>query len=71
MSSKSIVSIDNNVISSGNSSYPSLCNQWNRSGTAYVKLDINANAEFNVGGTIYTATTGVYRSTITVSFTGV
>ena len=71
LGTKSVVSIGNNVINSGNNNYPSLCNQWNRSGTAYIKVDINANAEYTVGGTVYTAVSGIYRSTVTVTFTGV
>ena len=70
MSSKSVVSVNNNVINNANQ-YPSMCNQWNRSGTAYIKLDIDANAEFRVNNTTYTATSGIYRSTVTVTCTGV
>ena len=70
MSSKSVVSIGNNVISTA-ADYPSLCNQWNRAGSAYIKIDTNVNAEYTEGGIVYTATSGVYTSTITVTCTGV
>lgn len=69
LSSKSKVLVGDSQISS--SQYPSVCNQWNRSGTAYIKLNIDANAEYNVNNTIYTATSGIYRSTIIVTCTGV
>lgn len=70
MNETSIVSIGNNVISS-KSNYPDLCNQWNRAGSVYIKIDTNANAEFTKGGVVYTAVSGVYTSTITVTCTGV
>ena len=69
LSSKSKVSVGNNEISANQ--YPSICNQWNRSGTAYIKLNIDANAEFRVNNTSYTAASGIYRSTIIVTCTGV
>ncbi|MBR6086066.1 MAG: hypothetical protein IKP61_10725 [Spirochaetales bacterium] len=70
LSSKSKVSIGNNVISDSNN-YPNLCNQWNRSGSVYIKINTNANAEYTKGGVVYTAASGVYTSTITVTCTGV
>ena len=70
MSAKSTVSIGNTVINNS-SNYPKLCNQWNRSGSVYIKIDTNANAEYTKGGVVYTATSGVYTSTITVTCTGV
>ena len=70
MNETSIVSIGNNVISS-KSNYPDLCNQWNRAGSVYIKIDTNANAEFTKSGVVYTAVSGVYTSTITVTCTGV
>lgn len=70
LSSKSKVSIGNNVINNV-AQYPNLCNQWNRSGSVYVKIDTNANAEYTKGGVVYTAASGVYTSTITVTCTGV
>ena len=68
MSQTSTVNIGNNVISSN---YPDLCNQWNRAGSAYIKIDTNANAEYTQGGVVYTATSGVYSSTITITCEGV
>lgn len=70
LSEKSTVSIGNIVISSSGD-YPRLCNQWNRAGSAYIKINTNANAEYTKGGVVYTAVSGVYTSTITVTCTGV
>lgn len=69
MSSRSIVSVGDSVLSN-QSQYPTVCNQWNRSGTAYIKMNIDANAEFSVNNTRYTASSGIYRSMITVTCTG-
>ena len=70
LSSKSTVSIGDTVItSSGN--YPTICNQWNRAGSAYIVINTNANAEFTKNNIVYTAVSGVYVSTITVTCTGV
>ena len=70
LSQKSTVSIGNNVITNSNR-YPDLCNQWNRAGSAYIKIDTNANAEYTQGGVVYTAASGVYSSTITITCEGV
>ena len=70
LSSKSTVSIGDNIITSSGS-YPTQCNQWNRAGSAYIKINTNAKAEYTTGGVVYTATSGVYTSTITVTCTGV
>ena len=70
MSQKSTVSIGNDVINNSNE-YPDLCNQWNRAGSAYITIDTNANAEYTQGGVVYTATSGVYSSTITITCEGV
>lgn len=69
MSQTSKVSIGNNVIDNI-SEYPTLCNQWNRAGSAYIKIDTNANAEYTQGGVVYTAASGVYTSTITITCEG-
>ena len=70
LSTKSTVSIGNTVITSSGS-YPTLCNQWNRAGSVYIKIDTNANAGYTIGGTVYTAVSGVYTSTIIVRCSGV
>lgn len=70
LSEKSTVSIGTNTINN-KANYPKLCNQWNRAGSAYIKIDTNANAEYTKGGVVYTAVSGVYTSTITVTCTGV
>ena len=70
MSQKSTVSIGNDVINNSND-YPDLCNQWNRAGSAHIKIDTNANAEYTQGGVVYTAASGVYSSTITITCEGV
>jgi hypothetical protein len=66
MSLFSAVSKDGTALTSGN--YPDLCNHWNRRGTAYIKLDINADGTYTVGGTTYTIEPGSYVSTVTISF---
>ena len=70
MSSKSIVRIGDAVVSSIGD-FPNVCNQWNRAGSAYIKINTNANAEFTKSGVVYTAASGIYTSTITVTCTGV
>ena len=70
LSEKSIVSIGNNVINSIGS-YPRLCNQWNRTGFVYITIDTNASAQYTKGNVVYTATSGTYTSTITITCSGV
>lgn len=69
MSQKSTVSIGAEVIDNS-INYPNLCNQWNRAGSAYIKIDTNANASYTQNGTEYTAESGIYTSTITITCTG-
>lgn len=69
MGNKSVVSVGNTIINNQNQ-YPSVCNQWNRSGTAYIKMNIDADADFEVNNETYTAVSGIYRSTVTVTCMG-